>query len=612
MGPLGAGKSTLLGVLSGALPVAGGRVTYPFLRGATWPGDVMVMLKQQQHGSGGSGGAGGGAGGYYSERYHSRREHGDTTVRQWLASQVPIPTDTSSQSRSPTVFPRSGGSEDTLHVPDERVQPLDEEGYETRSEDGSGGGGETSTGGSDDLVERVARDLDLDGQLDTSTLNLSNGQHKRAHIAALILRAPRVLLLDEPYVGLDPAARATLTRVLGRLARADRGDGLGSERGGPSIILALRPLDKVPEWCTHCIWLHDPPRPSHKRDGKVDHTKGLDAKGEGQGQGQGDGTLGAGSSSVRYVGPIHHGSAARDELERERRDLVDALHRERQRYVQQRNDTQTQTGVHHHTASQSEAAIPHGVLETVHEQARDTENDMDREEGREVLVALKDVGVKYWDTPVLTSITWTIRSGEQWHLSGSNGSGKTTLLALITGDHPKVYANDVTVFGKRRTVGRGGDSVFEVQRRIGHTSPEIHRHYPRYLTGLACLHSAFSESFTPPARGVTQAQTAMVDSIVSYFAVEHLLGTRLRDMSGADGRLFLLLRALVKRPRLLVLDEPFAGMEAHQIVLAKRYISEEVDRSLQSVIFVTHHEDEVPISVTRFLRLDKGRVVEMR
>ena len=85
------------------------------------------------------------------------------------------------------------------------------------------------------------------------------------------------------------------------------------------------------------------------------------------------------------------------------------------------------------------------------------------------VVELKDIRLKYGRRKLFDGFSWTIRRGERWVLRGANGSGKTTLLALLTGDNPQAYANDVTVFGLKR---EPGVELARVRRRIGMVSPE--------------------------------------------------------------------------------------------------------------------------------------------
>ncbi|CCG81244.1 Uncharacterized ABC transporter ATP-binding protein C323.04 [Taphrina deformans PYCC 5710] len=449
-GPLGSGKTTILDTIRGKNWVDPKSVQHPFLQKKLWPTDVIKMLDSRVTTTGGSA--------YYSERYHSRRED-DSSLREWL-----------SMGRK---------AENT-----------------------------------DELVMDAAQRLGLVELLDASTMNLSNGQSKRATIARVLLDEPEVLLLDEPYVGLDVRARENLNNVLGHLHKS----------GDTKLVLAIRPMDKIPPWATHVLWMNS------------------------------DGT-------TRYVGPAP--------------EILPEL------------EADLSTRVAHIKAEQEAYGSGTG----------------------EVLVDLKNVNVAYWGKDVLKQVDWTIRAGEKWLLSGSNGSGKTTLLAMILGDHPKAYANEIYLFGRRRST-RDGRSVFELQREMGHTSPELHKHFPLYRTAKQCIQSAFGESFHPP-RQLDASQTQKVNDVVAYFNLEQHLDSKMSDLSPALQRLFLLVRALVKKPKIVVLDEPFAGMDDSMIHRAKMYINEEV-KGDQAVLFVTHYEDEVPASVTRVLTLDKGRVIDVK
>lgn len=86
------------------------------------------------------------------------------------------------------------------------------------------------------------------------------------------------------------------------------------------------------------------------------------------------------------------------------------------------------------------------------------------------VVELRDLHIAFGRRTLFDGFSWTVRAGERWVLRGPNGSGKTTLLALITGDSPLAYANDVAVFGHRRGAGV---ALAEIRRRIGMVSPEL-------------------------------------------------------------------------------------------------------------------------------------------
>jgi molybdate transport system ATP-binding protein len=229
---------------------------------------------------------------------------------------------------------------------------------------------------------------------------------------------------------------------------------------------------------------------------------------------------------------------------------------------------------------------------------RDTERGPQHSATQE-LVRLRHVTVRYGDTVILRDINWTICAGESWALLGPNGSGKTTLLSLILGDHPQVYTNDVTVFGRQRG---SGESLWDIRKHIGSVSPELHLHFNDAATCFEVVASGFHDSiglFQPPsARQRTAARRGLARFRLLEFADRPLF-----SLSAGLQRMVLLARALVKNPRLLILDEPCQGLDAAHRTLFVQTVDALVRASAVTVIYVTQRQDEIPPSVKRVLRL---------
>lgn len=86
------------------------------------------------------------------------------------------------------------------------------------------------------------------------------------------------------------------------------------------------------------------------------------------------------------------------------------------------------------------------------------------------VVEINDLSMKFGKRVLFRNFNWQVRQGERWILRGPNGCGKTTLLALITGDSPLAYANDVKVFGQPREPGH---ELSRIRRRIGMVGAEM-------------------------------------------------------------------------------------------------------------------------------------------
>ena len=207
------------------------------------------------------------------------------------------------------------------------------------------------------------------------------------------------------------------------------------------------------------------------------------------------------------------------------------------------------------------------------------------------IVRMRGATVCYGDHAVFANLDWTVRAGEHWLLSGPNGSGKTTLLALVIGDHPQAYANDVAIFGRRRGTG---DSIWDVKRRIGWVSPELHACLDRGATALQTVLSGFTD--TPLYHGEpSPARRRAALAALARFGLADRADTPFGALSAGEGRLALLARAVVKKPPLLVLDEPCQNLDAANRVRFTRYVDRLcAENPATALLYVTHRADSVP------------------
>lgn len=224
------------------------------------------------------------------------------------------------------------------------------------------------------------------------------------------------------------------------------------------------------------------------------------------------------------------------------------------------------------------------------------------------LVEFRNVTVRYGAKRILRNVTWALRRGERWVLLGPNGSGKTTFLSLIQGDNPQAYAQDIRLFERSLETTR---ALWLARRRLGWLSPELHLHHP---TGWSCLEvvcSGFAGSIgLHEAVSLRRQRTAR--GWLRRLGLDGRAEAALEELSLGDQRLVLLARAVVRRPELLVLDEPCQGLDRrhrHLVLGAVDAVVRETDASL---LFVTHHRRELPACVTRELRLRQGQAFARR
>ncbi|HVV54065.1 MAG TPA: ATP-binding cassette domain-containing protein [Mucilaginibacter sp.] len=221
------------------------------------------------------------------------------------------------------------------------------------------------------------------------------------------------------------------------------------------------------------------------------------------------------------------------------------------------------------------------------------------------VVKMNGVNVCYGEKQVLKDVNWQIRQGERWALLGPNGAGKSTLLSLINGDNPQAYANDIILFDRKRGTG---ESIWDIKSKTGFISPELYQYFPTDTNCLQAIESGYYDTMGLFRPSNPQKQAAAL-RWMKAFETEQYARQLLKNIPAGAQRLCLLARALIKSPALLILDEPCQGLDQHQVVHFKTIIDTICELSNVTMIYVTHYQHEIPDSVTKVLRLEKGEVV---
>lgn len=222
------------------------------------------------------------------------------------------------------------------------------------------------------------------------------------------------------------------------------------------------------------------------------------------------------------------------------------------------------------------------------------------------IINMRNVHVQYGEIVILDNINWEVKPGDRWALLGHNGAGKSTLLSLINGDNPQAYANDIILFDKKRGTG---ESIWDIKKKIGFVSPELHQYFPTDQSCLQVIESGYYDTlglFRQSSR--TKAETAL--RWMKALEIDKYARTLLKNIPASAQRLCLLARALIKNPDLLIFDEPCQGMDTHQQQHFKKLIDTICSISKVTLIYVTHYQHEIPDSVDKVLKLEKGRVVD--
>lgn len=205
----------------------------------------------------------------------------------------------------------------------------------------------------------------------------------------------------------------------------------------------------------------------------------------------------------------------------------------------------------------------------------------------------------------LDSVTLRISGGENVAVIGPNGSGKSTLIKLITREcYPVLTDGEPPV----RIMGESTWDIFRLRSMMGVVSGEMDEFFRRDLTGREVILSGFFGSVgLYPYHQVTSKMESRADEILTFLEIEHLAAKSMTAMSTGEGRRVMIGRALVHRPKALVLDEPANGLDPHA---ARRFADSlrKLAKAGKSIILVTHHLPDIIPEVSRVVMLKKGRV----
>ncbi|MCB1099311.1 MAG: ATP-binding cassette domain-containing protein [Verrucomicrobiae bacterium] len=213
-------------------------------------------------------------------------------------------------------------------------------------------------------------------------------------------------------------------------------------------------------------------------------------------------------------------------------------------------------------------------------------------------IATVEGAVSIGGTTILKKVDWTIYTGQHWTIGGPNGSGKTTLLRAIYGDFVSS--------GKQEWFGRDTVTVQEARRRIGFFHPEMHALFPEELSGARIILSGFHDTIGQVS-APSDREKLLTVRIARKLGIEDLLRKRFGELSYGQTRKLLLARALVKAPRLLVLDEPTDGLDAASRELFWNEVQWQMERGT-TVVVASHRRDDVPRWIEWGLDLRGGKI----
>jgi len=222
-------------------------------------------------------------------------------------------------------------------------------------------------------------------------------------------------------------------------------------------------------------------------------------------------------------------------------------------------------------------------------------------------VELAQVDLDRAGRAVLRDIRWRIRPGERWLLFGANGAGKTQLLKLVAGAvWPKPTGRERRRY---RLAGELHRTPQDVLAEIAYLGPERQDKYQRYGWDTTVERVVATGHFRTDVLldRVDHAARRAVRAALATLGIARLARRSFLSLSYGERRLVLIARALAARPRLLLLDELFTGLDADYRERVGAWL-ERTARSRRPWVLAAHRRADIPRVVTHALVLDRGRI----
>ena len=380
--------------------------------------------------------------------------------------------------------------------------------------------------------------------LDRGLKYMSTGEIRRTLLARALISGKKLLILSDPFAGLDVQSRTILLEFFDSIAKRSLGSTSGGQGGQPHIILGLERWHEVPDAVTHVIEFAD--------------------------------------KKISFCGE----RAGYEALIKERGKQEAAVEEEKRQSF--KDEFEELNAI---SAPSTPLRDRDHLNPLNHSNPSDSREDGEAEDTPDILVEMNDVNVGWDDHQVLRHLNWKLIRGQHWLVRGPNGSGKTTFLELITGDNMQVFSNDVRIFGNRRG---SGETIWDIKKRLGIVSYRLHVEY-RMLGGtslLAVIISGFRDSI-----GLYDQPTdTEIDAAKKWLALGGFAGRESENfgnLSYGEQRAILILRSAVKTPEILILDEPCHGLDEQYRAKILHLMELIGNGGTTTMLHVTHDPSEV-------------------
>ena len=220
------------------------------------------------------------------------------------------------------------------------------------------------------------------------------------------------------------------------------------------------------------------------------------------------------------------------------------------------------------------------------------------------ILSVSGLRIERGGTVILRDVNWRVAHGQHWVILGANGSGKTSLLSALTG-YLMPTSGEISVLGETY----GESDWRELRKKIGLVSSSVRQMMADDEPALETVASGKYAMIDFWGR-LTRGEKTQALKLLRQVECEHLAERPWRVLSQGERQRVLIGRALMAKPRVLILDEPCAGLDPaareHFLQFLQRLGAQKHSPTL---VLVTHHVEEIMPVFSHLLVLKNGGVL---
>lgn len=214
------------------------------------------------------------------------------------------------------------------------------------------------------------------------------------------------------------------------------------------------------------------------------------------------------------------------------------------------------------------------------------------------IIEVKDISFAYNSSKVLDSISFSIKKGDYIGIVGPNGGGKTTLIKLLIGLLP-IQSGQILIGNKNINLFSNKSDIGYVPQRIAQDNIFFPATVYEVVEGGRIAKKSMLE-------GLNSDDKEIIDKSLAVARISDLKDQLMSDLSGGQRQRVYVARALTQEPKILILDEPFTGVDVSAQKDFYAILKDLNEKKLLTIVIVSHDIDVISNEVKSILCLNHG------